>query len=228
MPEQTAQETTTETPPAGGTGEQPSGDKPVGDKPAGDKAQEQKTGDKPTGDQSLITGDQTTVVKPEDIKFKLPDGVKVDEKFLGDFRNVAAELGLKGDSAQKLVDLHLGFVERVSKEFETTIENQGKEWYSELEKDSEFGGSKFQENALSVHKAVQKFGGTEFRKAIDEMGLGNWPPLAKFLARVGAGIKDDTAALDEKPPQTTPANDEDAFARALYGERTPQLFERKG
>ena len=161
----------------------------------------------------------------EDIQLKLPDGVKVDEKFLGDFKGIAKELQLKSEGAQKLVDLHLNFVNNLAKEFADAGTKRAADWMKAVESDPDLGGSKIKDTSLTVHMAVQKFGGDEFRKSVDEMGLGNWPPLVKFLHRVGATLKDDTAAIGATPA-ATPTNDDEAFHRSLY-DKSPGMFSAK-
>lgn len=174
----------------------------------------------PKGEQEPKAADKA----PEDIQIKLPEGVKVDEKFMGEFQGIAKELGLKSEAAQKLVDLHLSYVDRLSKEFAEAGTKQADEWYKAVEADPEVGGAKLKDTALTVHKAVQKFGGDEFRKSVDELGLGNWPPLVKFLHKVGSTLKDDSVSGTAQPA-STPANDDEAFFKGLY-DKTPQMFSR--
>lgn len=186
----------------------------------------------PAAGKSLVSGKEETTEEAtetkaeeksaEDIQLKLPEGVKVDEKLVGDFKNVAKELGLKSEGAQKLMDLHLDYVNRLEKEFREVVTKQADEWYEAIKVDPDVGGSKLKETAASIQRAVQKFGDKDFKQAVDEMGLGNWPPLVKLLTRIGASLKDDTSTTEAKPA-STPANDDDAFARALYP-NTPQMF----
>lgn len=223
MAEPTTQTPNTEVPPQGGTPE-PKSETPKTEVPAGKPSLiTQDPNQTPQGEPKKEEPKPDEQPKAEDIQIKLPEGVKVDEKFMGDFTKVAKELGLKSDGAQKLVDLHLQFVDKLSKEFADNATKQQDEWYQSLEKDPDIGGSKLKETAVSVHKAVEKFGGKEFREAVDEAGLGNWPPLVKFLHKVGLALKDDTAGKEKGA--STPANDEEAFIRELYP-NSPGMFKQ--
>jgi hypothetical protein len=161
----------------------------------------------------------------EDIQIKLPEGVKADEKLMGDFKGIAKELGLKSEGAQKLLDLHLNTLQRAEKEFSEAAAQRADTWYKAIEADAELGGVRLKETAQTVQKAVVKFGGDEFKKEIDAAGLGNWPPLVKFLHKVGLTMKDDSVALDHKPAPAQ-ANDSEALYRSLYN-KTPQMFSGK-
>jgi hypothetical protein len=50
-----------------------------------------------------------------DVEFKLPDGVKPDDKLVAAFKPLAKELGLKGEGAQKLVDLYASTMKRTTR-----------------------------------------------------------------------------------------------------------------
>jgi len=50
-------------------------------------------------------------------------------------------------------------------------------------------------NMLLMDKAVEKFGGAEFKKYLDDTGKGNDPLFIKTFVQIGKAMSEDTLAL---------------------------------
>lgn len=147
----------------------------------GEKPAEAKPGDKPAD-------------KPADAKaveytdFKVPEGIELGKEAVGEFKAVAAELGLNQDGAQKLVDLYTkSAMEAANAPYKLWEETQAT-WQKEVKADPEIGGSNMPTTFSNIAKLIDRFGGKEaaaIRGAFEFTGSGNNPEVIRFLARVG-------------------------------------------
>ena len=135
-------------------------------------------------------------------KLKLPEGVAGDNPEVVEFAGIMKECDVKGDKAQKLLDV---FVENRKRTFEhlATKEQEFREkidaqWIEENKKDPEFGGAQFEQTANYVQAAIRRFltkeeilstqaehGKMGFLEFLTAANIRNAPPLVRFLARVG-------------------------------------------
>lgn len=153
-------------------------------------------------------------------KVTFPEGLTVDEKFVGSVKELAAKHKIPPEALQDLV----GTYALQAQIAQQAAEQESATWFGQLEKDPEIGGAKFQESALAARKAILQFGGpvdkdgrNELQKELIQAGLDNWPPLVKFFVKLGSTIKDDTVSGKLMPPPTpTAKTDDDAFFRELY------------
>lgn len=151
------------------------GDKPAeGDKPAADNPAD-KGGDKPAG-------------APEKYEFKAPEGTEFNANVIAAYSEVAKELNLPQDAAQKVLDKvapvmaaqHVEAVKKISAE-----------WIDAVKSDKEYGGEKLDENIAIAKKALETFGTPELRTLLDTTGLGNNPELIRAFYRAGKAISED-------------------------------------
>lgn len=133
---------------------------------------------------------------PEDGKYelKMPDGVEVDAELLAAVGPEFKELGLTQAQAQKLADK---FIEvqtaRMGKQSETwaaTVTG----WVDQAKADKEIGGDKWNSTVASAQRAVSTLGTPELKEYFEASGGGNHPELIRFMAKVGAMIKEDNPA----------------------------------
>lgn len=168
----------------------------------------------------------TEAPKAAELELKLPDGLKGDDPTIGQFREVAKELGLKSDGAQKIFDLYVGAQQAARQAAVEKYEQQQKAWVESATNDKEFGGAKFEENLSYARKAIAKFGSPELEQLLDQSGFGNNPALVRFAYRIGKAMAEDSVAGSAS--QANGASDSaESFHRKLYEQKTPQLFRKE-
>jgi FtsZ-interacting cell division protein ZipA len=121
-------------------------------------------------------------------EFKAPEGMSYDQQVLGTYTEVAKELGLSQEAAQKMLDRLAPALQQRTAEQVTTISN---EWAEQARSDKEFGGDKLAENLSVAKKALDAFGGPQLVSLLNESGLGNHPELIRFFYRAGKAISGD-------------------------------------
>lgn len=125
---------------------------------------------------------------PEKYEFKAPEGQSFDEGVIGAFSEVAKELKLSQDSAQKVLDkMTPVFQARQQERFESIRAT----WAEETRADKEFGGEKLQENLAVAQKAMDAFATPEFKTLLNESGFGNHPEVIRVFYRAGKAISED-------------------------------------
>lgn len=168
--------------------------KPEGDKPkddAGKKDEAAKT--------DPDTKDATADAPPAPIQyeaFKLPDGVKLDDKELGKFSEFAGNAQIPQDVAQGLIDMYVA--ERQNDVVQARAEQRkvwdtlNDTWKTELRNHPELGGNRL-ETTLSLAKAVveeylpaDKVG--EYMAHMRNNGMGNYLLHVQLLHNIGKAM----------------------------------------
>jgi len=156
---------------------------------------------------------------PEKYEFKPQEGQEFDPEVLTAFSEIAKDLNLTQDAAQKLLD-KMGPT-MVSRQMEQ-LENVKNEWSQASQTDKEFGGDKLNENLAVAKKALDSFGTPELRALLNESGLGNNPEIIRFMFRAGKAISEDkyVGATTGANPKGGPKNFND-LASGLYSNQQP-------
>lgn len=127
-------------------------------------------------------------VAPEKYEFKAPEGQDFDPSVISAYSEVAKELNLPQDAAQKIIDKIAPVMAeknaRILEEARTT-------WGDAAKSDKEFGGEKFDANLAVAIKAMNAFGTPELRTLLNESGLGNHPEVIRAFYRAGLKISED-------------------------------------
>lgn len=149
--------------------------------------------------------------------FKVPDGVKLDEAQLGEFKTTAAKAGLSQESAQEFLNLHTKLVsEAANAPYKLWEKTQG-DWKSAVQKDAEIGGKAFADMQTHVAKAIDSVGGKEaaaLRDALDATGAGNHPEVVRFFYRIGKLFSEGGPTLGKGPSEQGQAKP--SAAQVLY------------
>ncbi len=125
---------------------------------------------------------------PESYEFKAPEGVQFDDTVIGAFSEVAKELNLPQDQAQKVLDKMAPVIAaRQLEQFQAARVA----WGEAAKTDKEFGGEKLAENLGVAKKAMDTFATPELRALLDESGLGNHPEVIRMFYRTGKAISED-------------------------------------
>lgn len=152
-----------------------------------DSQSQQAQGDNKTEGDQGNTGDKPGA--PEQYEFKAPEGMSFDAAVIGAFSEVAKELNLPQDAAQKVLDKMAPVM--AARQAEQLQVARG-EWANLSKADKEFGGDKLEENLALVKKARDQFASPELRAMLDETGLGNHPEVVRFFYRAGKAISGDS------------------------------------
>ncbi|MCP4127339.1 MAG: hypothetical protein GY753_09785 [Gammaproteobacteria bacterium] len=146
-------------------------------------------------------GEQAAVGAPENYEaFTLPEGMEVSEEDTKAFGEVAKELNLSQEQAQKLVELEgqreMAKAENVVKAYQA----QTLAWKGETLALPEFKGEEGKANMASANKAINELGTPELKEMLGlydpkknprGLGLGNHPAMAAFFLNLGKKIGDD-------------------------------------
>ena len=125
---------------------------------------------------------------PEKYEFKAPEGKDFDPAVIGQFSEVAKELGLSQDAAQKILD-KMG--PSIAARQAEVAEAARTEWANASQTDKEFGGDKLTENLAVAKQALDTFGTPELHALLNQSGLGNHPEVIRFMFRAGKAISED-------------------------------------
>ncbi len=149
--------------------------KPEGQQADGQQQEEKANEEKPQG-------------APEKYEFPTTDGLQFDDQVVGAFSEVAKELNLSQEQAQKFLDKVGPVMAAQQVEALTAVSN---EWAESAKTDKEFGGDKLNENLAVAKKAMDAFASPELRTLLNESALGNNPEVIRMFYRVGKAISED-------------------------------------
>jgi hypothetical protein len=161
--------------------------------------------------------DATAEAPPAPIKyeaFKLPDGLKLDDKELGKFTELAGKAQIPQDVAQNLVDLYVAErqndVAQARADQRKVWDTLNDTWKTELRNHPELGGNKL-ETTLSMAKAVieeylpaNEVG--EYMAHMRNNGMGNYLLHVKLLRNIGKALnvfEDGIVPANAQAPKPT-------------------------
>jgi len=125
---------------------------------------------------------------PENYAFTAPEGTAIDDAVIGAFSEVAKELNLPQEQAQKVLDKMAPVI--AARQLEQ-VQAARTEWAETAKVDKEFGGDKLTENLGTAKKALDAFATPELRALLEESGLGNHPEVIRVFYRAGKAISED-------------------------------------
>jgi len=152
---------------------------------------------------------------PEKYEFKAPEGRQFDNEVMSSFSEIAKELNLSQESAQKMLDT-VG--PKMAQRQAQQIDAMRQEWATTSQADKEFGGEKIAENLTIAKRALDTFGTPQLRSLLNESGLGNHPELIRFFFRAGKAISEDQYVVGNGSSAPSKAGPRDfaSAAAALY------------
>lgn len=148
------------------------------------------------GDKPAANGEQDDKpAVPEAYEFTPPEGVELDAEAVTAFGEVARELGLPQDAAQKVVDKLAPVIAQrqlaQAEAFYSDIGGPPTGWADASKADKEFGGAKLAEN-LAVAAKAMSLATPEMRALLDKTRLGDHPEMVRWMYRVGKSISEDS------------------------------------
>lgn len=132
--------------------------------------------------------------------FAIPEGVTADEAGLDSFKELAKELDLSQDGAQKLIEFEAARQGRFAEQMLDAHRQQLEQWVNETKQDKEIGGTNFEQATATARKAFGQFGDDDFSKLMAPfdpeknptgLGLGNHPAVVRVFNRIGKAISED-------------------------------------
>ena len=140
---------------------------------------------------------------------------ELDPEVLTAFGEVAKELDLPQEAAQKVLDKVAPVMQaRQAK----AVEDAKTEWAQESQSDQEFGGESLGVNLETAKTALNAFGTDSFKQLLSESGLGNHPEVIRFMYRAGKAISEDSYVGNSQGanPKGDVPKDFNGIANALY------------
>ena len=140
----------------------------------------------------------------------------LDPEVLTAFGEVAKELDLPQEAAQKVLDKVAPVIQARQAE---QVEKARIDWAEESKSDQEFGGETFETNLETAKTALNAFGTEPFKQLLSESGLGNHPEVIRFMYRAGKAISEDSYVGNSQGANAQGSNvpkDFDGKANALY------------
>lgn len=128
----------------------------------------------------------------------MPEGIELDQDAVRVAHEAFHKLGISQQQGAELIRLQAELVDGQQKKLLEADQAAQKQAAEDLRKDEEFGGAAFDQNIALAQAAVEKLGGDDLKKVLDETGLGNLPPLIKAFAKMGRMMGDD-AILGKGP-----------------------------
>lgn len=159
-----------------------------------------------TATASATTSASTEAITYTD--FKLPEGVKLDEKAVDDFKAIAAEARLPQEKAQALLDQHVAALQAAVQEPYKLWNKTQLEWQKQVMADPEMGGQNFEKVTRPALDAAIKTFVTDpaeqktLKDAFSYTGAGNHPAIVKFLYQIGKSVSEGSPVLGGKPAAT--------------------------
>lgn len=172
--------------------------------PAGSEAIPGQTADGQQADGGKTDGeDGKPQGAPEKYEFKAGEGVTYDDHVIGAFSEVAKDLNLTQDAAQKVLDKMAPVLAARQVEQIQAVQT---EWADSAKADKEFGGDKLAENLSTAKTALDQFGSPELRKLLNDSGMGNHPEVIRAFYRIGKAMSPDGIVTGKSPAMKSAAD----------------------
>ena len=156
-----------------------------------ENVQDQQVSDE-TAVESETSDQEAPKGAPETYEFntKITDeSAELDPEVVTAFGEVAKELDLPQDAAQKVLDK----VAPVIQAKQAKVMEQVKvDWANDSQSDEEFGGENLNANLETAKSALNAFGTDALKSLLQESGLGNHPEVIRFMYRAGKAISEDS------------------------------------
>ncbi|SNR73743.1 hypothetical protein SAMN05192560_0777 [Methylobacillus rhizosphaerae] len=125
---------------------------------------------------------------PESYDFKAPEGQAFDEGVISAFSEVAKELNLSQDNAQKVLDKMAPVIQQQQVQ---QLSQARAAWVETVKADKEIGGDKLNENLAIAQRGIKHVGSPELTTLLNESGLGDHPEVIRTFVRIGKLFSED-------------------------------------
>ena len=141
---------------------------------------------------------------------------ELDPEVLTAFGDVAKELNLPQEAAQKVLDKVAPVIQAKQAK---VVEQTKVEWANQSKSDQEFGGESLNDSLDVAKTSLDTFGTDALKSLLQETGLGNHPEVIRFMYRAGKAISEDSYVGNSQGANAQGSNvpkDFDGKANALY------------
>ena len=183
-----------------------------------ESVQEQQVSDE-TAVESETSESETPEGAPDKYEFnaKVADAPEeLDPEVLTAFGEVAKELNLPQEAAQKVLDKVAPVIQAKQAK---VLEEVKAGWVSDSQADKEFGGENLNDNLEVAKSALDAFGNQALKSLLVETGFGNHPEIIRFMYRAGKAISEDSYVGNSEGADYSGNNgpkDFNAIANSLY------------
>lgn len=167
----------------------PAQEAPAAQPQANPQQEPKAAGSEPAAQKPSDNADAAPKGAPENYTFKGQDGNEYNSDVIKAYSEVAKELSLSQEAAQKVLDKVAPVLQEQTQQRLQAVRN---EWADASRVDKEFGGKSLDANVAIAKKALDAFGTPELRAFLEESGLGNHPEIIRAFYRAGRAISDDS------------------------------------
>ena len=122
--------------------------------------------------------------------------IEIDSALLETVTPGLKEAGIKQDQLDKLAPLVPAIQQAALKQMNDEFSATRADWAKQAQADPEIGGKNWAETLRLAAKGLDQFTGpaenNEFRKLLDDSGLGNHPAMIRAFRNIGASISEDS------------------------------------
>lgn len=136
---------------------------------------------------------------------QFPEGFAADEKFTPRFLEIANELGLTKEGANKLVALQAEYAKEGSEKATQAWQDTVKQWEDAVKSDPDIGGTKLDDSLGAVRKLIDSHGSKELLDALNISGMGSNPHLIRMLHKVAKEVN-EPGPVSGSPGSAPPAD----------------------
>lgn len=158
--------------------------------------------------------------------FEIPEGTEgqFSEPVIAAFGDVAKELGLSQEQAQKVINA-IGPAQLEAQQ--SVVTSAIDSWTKQTREDKEVGGTNYRASLANARRTVDRFGTPELKGLLTgkTTQLANHPEMLRLLSRVGKAISTDRSLVNgevtkAKPDVNVvdPLSTPDATAELLFGD----------
>lgn len=127
-----------------------------------------------------------------DYKFKIPEDSILSDKDIEDVRSFAADKKLTVDQAQDVLEQRSRAVTKFHVDQQNFYKETVKGWETELRKDKEIGGDKYNETMTLTRELIDKHADAKTKAEIEQSGYINHPGFVRFLHKIAKAGKNDS------------------------------------
>lgn len=148
-----------------------------------------------------------------EIKLALPEGSLLNDSDLEALLAEAKDRGLSQAEAEASLKQKADFANSIAERAQEAFAQQAADWRKELENDPELGRANLPKTNAAIERVMREFAPPELVEALNDSGYGNFPPLVKMIAAIGARMAEDSTGQGDQAPATKSPG-EDFYSKA--------------